>query len=314
MENNQEAKYIERIEIKGLWGRYDVDWTLNYDVNILVGENGTGKSTILEIIYKQTQVASFPAAASGKITESQSVDLNFNKFASSILRTNYGSEIVTEITNDNMLYKLAKTTREGIEPLISSINIIKTFDANPFNQSEYIEKNKSYVKTHLDQDLDSILPKYIVLQNKLLRRNGDKEKTLEKINYFFDTVNRLFSSTGKKIFEDPDITDANLMLKFIAENGEKLNVFQLSSGEKQLLIILLTVLCQDEKPSILLLDEPEISLDVSWQFELIEIIRNLNQNSQVIIVTHSPAIYGKGWRDKVTFIEDIIPQLKKATV
>ena len=42
MENKEAAKYIERIEIKGLWGRYDVDWELKSDVNILVGENGTG--------------------------------------------------------------------------------------------------------------------------------------------------------------------------------------------------------------------------------------------------------------------------------
>ena len=46
MDNNENKSYIERIEINGLWGRFDVDWTLHQDVNILVGENGTGKSTI----------------------------------------------------------------------------------------------------------------------------------------------------------------------------------------------------------------------------------------------------------------------------
>ena len=49
MENKEAAKYIECIEIKGLWGRYDVDWQLHSDVNILVGENGTGKTTILKL-------------------------------------------------------------------------------------------------------------------------------------------------------------------------------------------------------------------------------------------------------------------------
>ena len=53
---NQEAKFIERIEIKGLWNRYDVDWQLNPDVNILVGENGTGKSTILDIIVESSKI------------------------------------------------------------------------------------------------------------------------------------------------------------------------------------------------------------------------------------------------------------------
>jgi recombinational DNA repair ATPase RecF len=46
--NNQEVKYISSIHIEKLWNRFDVDWALNEDVNILVGENGTGKSTIFK--------------------------------------------------------------------------------------------------------------------------------------------------------------------------------------------------------------------------------------------------------------------------
>ena len=105
-----------------------------------------------------------------------------------------------------------------------------------------------------------------------------------------------------------------LILKAVTNTGKKLNIFELSSGEKQLLLILLTVLCQDEKPSILLMDEPEISLHLRWQYELIEIIRTLNPNCQVIIATHSPSIYGKGWRDKVFFMNQIITQLTEQTL
>ncbi len=41
------ADYIRRIEIRGLWNRYDIAWDLRPDVNILSGINGVGKSTIL---------------------------------------------------------------------------------------------------------------------------------------------------------------------------------------------------------------------------------------------------------------------------
>ena len=138
---------------------------------------------------------------------------------------------------------------------------------------------------------------------------------MAKNDYFFDTINRLFEPTHKSLFEDTeDITDASLILKEVTNTGKKLNIFELSSGEKQLLLILLTVLCQDEKPSILLMDEPEISLHLRWQYELIEIIRTLNPNCQVIIATHSPSIYGKGWRDKVFFMNQIITQLTEQTL
>ena len=43
----KQADYIKRIEIRGLWGRKNISWDLNPDVNILSGVNGGGKSTIL---------------------------------------------------------------------------------------------------------------------------------------------------------------------------------------------------------------------------------------------------------------------------
>ena len=43
----KQANYIRRIEITGLWGRYDIAWDLNPEVNILSGINGVGKTTIL---------------------------------------------------------------------------------------------------------------------------------------------------------------------------------------------------------------------------------------------------------------------------
>ena len=39
----QQADYIRRIEIKGLWARFNIQWDLRPDVNILSGINGVGK-------------------------------------------------------------------------------------------------------------------------------------------------------------------------------------------------------------------------------------------------------------------------------
>jgi predicted ATPase len=43
---------IKKVEIKGLWNRFDLSWTLNPDVNVLSGINGSGKSTILNGIVQ----------------------------------------------------------------------------------------------------------------------------------------------------------------------------------------------------------------------------------------------------------------------
>ena len=42
-----QADYIKRIAIHKLWGRFDINWELRPDVNILSGINGVGKTTIL---------------------------------------------------------------------------------------------------------------------------------------------------------------------------------------------------------------------------------------------------------------------------
>ena len=44
---DKKANYIRRIEIEGLWHRYNIAWDLRPDVNILAGVNGVGKTTIL---------------------------------------------------------------------------------------------------------------------------------------------------------------------------------------------------------------------------------------------------------------------------
>ena len=73
-----------------------------------------------------------------------------------------------------------------------------------------------------------------------------------------------------------------------------------------MLIILLTVLLQNQQPYILLMDEPEASLHVEWQQRLVSIIRKMNPKVQIILTTHSPALIMDGWLDSVTVVSDIV--------
>ena len=62
---------------------------------------------------------------------------------------------------------------------------------------------------------------------------------------------------------------------------------------------------EDCQPYVLFMDEPEVSLHVEWQKQLIELILRLNPNVQIILTTHSPAVIMNGWVDKVTEVSDI---------
>jgi ABC-type multidrug transport system ATPase subunit len=112
-------------------------------------------------------------------------------------------------------------------------------------------------------------------------------------------IDSLFADTGKKIVR----TENEIRFSQI---GETLVPYQLSSGEKQMLAILLTVLVEDNRPYVLFMDEPEVSLHVEWQQRLIDLIRDLNPNAQIILTTHSPAVIMNGWMDRVTEVSDVI--------
>ena len=115
---------------------------------------------------------------------------------------------------------------------------------------------------------------------------------------FQDIIDELFAETGKRIVRSEN------EIRF-SQIGETLFPYQLSSGEKQMLAILLTVLVQDGKPYALFMDEPEVSLHIEWQKRLIGLILSLNPNVQIILTTHSPAVVMDGWLDKVTEVDEI---------
>lgn len=73
---------------------------------------------------------------------------------------------------------------------------------------------------------------------------------------FQDMVDELFSYTRKKIDRK-----SNDIVFF--QDGERLLPYKLSSGEKQMLVILLTVLVRDEDHCVLFMDEPEASLHMN---------------------------------------------------
>jgi predicted ATPase len=119
-----------------------------------------------------------------------------------------------------------------------------------------------------------------------------------KVQLFYDHVDNLFGQTEKVILREAD------GIRLLQE-GDILTTRQLSSGEKQMMLILLTVLLEDQQPYVLFMDEPEVSLHVDWQQELVSIITEMNPNIQLILTTHSPAVIMNGWLDKVTEVSEI---------
>ncbi len=92
----------------------------------------------------------------------------------------------------------------------------------------------------------------------------------------------------------------------ISQSGKRLSVWDLSSGEKQMFILLGEALLQHDSPRIYIADEPELSLHVSWQESLVRNLLRINNKIQIIFATHSPDIVS-GFESQVQDMEKIIP-------
>ena len=265
------ADYIQQIEIDSLWGgRKHVVWNLDRQVNILSGINGVGKSTIINKVVKSLS------------------------------------------TNGDIVNHLLKGVRIRTQPADAThirFDVIRSFD-RPILNAESVNKMDISLATELDWQLYKLQRKYLDYQvnigNKMIAalQSGaaDAAQQAQQISepkkMFQDIIDDLFRETGKKIVR----TENEIRFSQI---GETLVPYQLSSGEKQMLAIMLTVLVEDRLPYVLFMDEPEVSLHVDWQQRLIDLILQLNPNVQIILTTHSPAVIMNGWMDSVTEVSDI---------
>jgi ABC-type glutathione transport system ATPase component len=262
------ADYIRIIEIDSLWsGKKHIVWNLDPHVNILSGINGVGKSTILNKVFCSVN------------------------------------------TNGDLQNHLLKGVHLTVEPEDAThirYDIIRSMDS-PMLDNETMNLVDSRISSALDFQLYHLQRKYLDYQvnignriiSALQQGNADAAQELSKPKTRFqDIVDELFEETGKKIVR----TENEIRFSQI---GETLVPYQLSSGEKQILAILLTVLVEDQQPYVLFMDEPEVSLHIEWQKRLIDLVTEMNPNVQIILTTHSPAVIMNGWLDKVTEVSDI---------
>lgn len=224
-----------------IWNNRKVQFSAHPDVNIIMGINGSGKTTFLSNLYNS---------------------LTGNKK-----------------DNEDVVYL----------PSIDNISM----------------RDKRKTATALSQDLEYYIydmktgPSLMSLRMSMIDSPEDKQAELKsRIVDFQNAVNSLFALTHKRI----EIEGSKFSV--VTDNGT-LPVGALSSGEMQILLILLRVFLLNGRGAVVLIDEPENSLDIDWQFDLVNLLVRLNPNAQFFITTHSPALFGDGWGDKVWYMEQI---------
>ena len=319
---------IKEFEIKNLYGKYSFKSQLDERVNIIVGNNGTFKTTLLRILNSISSFVlpkDFFIIDSVEIKENNNLSVKYDEYHTTVselgekakennlLKQMYekvltDTHTISQKNNLTVNYHILTAYQDGKEiedeeySKQAKVNIISTFDV----KGDGNDKEKSF----LDGILEKLQSEYGYYLSDLMKELTDHistsssitkvelDKINERKNVFIRLVNDAFAETGKKL--NPD----SAKLKF-EKDGKIIEAKDLSSGEKQLLVILLTVLLERGQEYILMLDEPEISMHISWQYELLNWILELNPNVQTILTTHSPMIFSDGWGDKAIYMDKI---------
>ncbi len=331
---------IKSIQIKGLWNTYDINLNLNDSVNVLSGINGCGKSTILEFVfylffhsdhilpdYLAKRVKSIVIDTDKGTVYYESFNDDYLSLKKNAERNNQYGNLKVSVDDQLVGKDIKKWDNVNIAASFSYVMVgdrqLSEPEKDNFWDGTYLDSIDPFDSktvspygteevTSLDEDLKGTFEGYSYYIGSLAEKIGKAaaENNLSKATYdeIYSQRNLFVSIMNDFLREtDKEIVLTNQEPKFMV-NGDKDNLLtykELSSGEKQVLLIMLTALLQERREFIFTLDEPEISLHTDWQRILIEKIKLLNPNCQLIIATHAPSIILNGWASCVQNIEDV---------
>ena len=279
--------YIKDIVIDTMWGDTTLEWhDLDPNINIVVGQNGFGKTTMLNLIRAVLM-------KDDKVIRQLKAKVHIN---TQITNRETGESSIGEMYCDGK--QVVHKPPFGGYDSQSCFYYVNTFDVPASKKSSL-----SQLGLTLDQVLYQRNPEVFSFSDYRLSMLKDLRAAMhkqERIDKFFDLINSLFLMTGKTI----DIDDKNRVI--FRKGRQIIDMEKLSAGEKQILLLLFTLFLMEDRSTVLLLDEPEISLHIEWQDRLIQLMLDLNPNCQIIMTTHSPNIFADGWEDKLVFISDLV--------
>lgn len=325
---------LNSFNIAGLFGHWILKSDLDSRINILTGDNGSFKTNLIKILRDFLSVKQ----GEGNI-EKGSLDLSDGDDRISLYYRHFEDSLLSlkKVKDDELLSELAAqvqadlkdTNEKTLSERILKADITgykkngKTIHPADFKKSVNVDfistfdipqKNTNDRESYLDEMLADLEKKYAYYMSDLAQKVKGSISNKGKIDLgllsdiyqpnaiFTKIINDSFKNTGKTL--DTSRSELHFLV-----DGERLTTSQLSSGEKQWLIIMLTVLMERQEKYILLMDEPEISLHLEWQSKLIDNIFKINPNCQIIMTSHSPGIILHGWEQYTIQMSNITERM-----
>ena len=304
------------------------DITLNFENNnnvldlvVLAGANGSGKTRVLESIYyyfemlrsKVVSLELFYEKNENEVLENlmsteglTEIEKKMQKdieYADCLRNIKYYNQDYKEGGNQNINSKIISRSFEKLKifPKIiyvpTEINFQKIEIASPMLVQEY--KFLNIINSNLIKDV----PSYIATRIVEMANEQENISMGEIRNAVFREINEIFEILDLDIKVSEISKDAKSIPIFTNSSGDKFDINELSSGEKQLFLRTLAIKMLNPENSIILIDEPELSLHPKWQQKIVDVYRKIGKNNQIIIATHSPHILGSVKKENIMLLD-----------
>ena len=300
---------IEKVHIKNVKGIKNLELSFKknnkiLDLIVLAGVNGSGKTTILESIkdffnnknvnYDEPKKSNvnlnifFEEFEKKKIKEAEKSSNNNKRPLWDFFSALQNYEIYIKRSDKHYHTHIAK--KFDIPPKIIYVPAENKFEEIQ-TYSTTLSKEYKFINT-INSNVIRDIPSYIATRRNYLATIEEDLTMKEITNKVVNEINSIFDILELDVKLKGFSKDEKTMPIFENSAGEEFNINDLSSGEKQLFLRTLSIKMLEPKNSIILIDEPELSLHPKWQQRIIEVYKKIGENNQIIIATHSSHILG----------------------
>lgn len=217
---------------------------------------------------------------SGELTEEIQATLAQYAETSQSLDRTFPTRLVTSSSQSAL-------TMQKINTRLSELEVKR----NELMEAGLLDKEEMQPHFQFANSLDGskidVLSVYIEDASKKL---GVFDTLYEKINLFQKMLNKRFQYKTVSI-------DKHNGIVFSTPDGKQLSPSSLSSGEQHEVVLLYQLLFKVKPDSLILIDEPELSLHIAWQEQFLTDFQQITKLSgfDVLIATHSPQIISNRW-------------------
>ena len=290
---------------------------------VLAGINGSGKTRVLESIRYWFEMFRSKAV---------NVELFYEENEREVLESLMNSERLTEVEKEmqkeieytdclrnikfyNYDYRHNKTENRNYNSKIisKSFEKLKIFPKLIYVPTEINFEKIKKAQTNLKKEYSFInivdsyeikdIPSYIATRISKVA-NEEEDLTMGQVRKkVFAEINGIFEILELDVKLSEISKDENSMPIFTDSSGKKFGINELSSGEKQLFLRTLAIKMLEPENSIIMIDEPELSLHPKWQQKIVDVYRKIGRNNQIILATHSPHILGSVEKENIILLE-----------